>query len=147
MLIWTWAHTCTRLYTDVTQISGNIPKETYPVQTHSNTEHQVRGVFAAALHVGSQAVQVFPATQTQHRLTPKHTPQHFQRKHIDVVIRCNKEPLKSAAETQANPTVTVPDLSGSPKHYLKLYMFMHTLVLNQCVVGSHTSISPNTFCD
>lgn len=36
ILIWTCAHTCTQLYTDVTQSSGNIPKKTYPVQTHSN---------------------------------------------------------------------------------------------------------------
>lgn len=72
-----------------------------------------------------QAVQVFRTTQTQHRLKPKHTPQRFQRKHIDMVIMCNKKPLKSAAEIQADLMMTVPALSASPKHYLYLYMFMH----------------------
>lgn len=43
----------------------------------------------------------------------------------DMVIMCNKEPLKFEAEIQAN-VMTVPARSKSRKHYLNLCMFMHT---------------------
>lgn len=83
-------------------------------------------LIAAALCLDSQTVQVFLATQTQHRLKPKYTPMHFQRKHTDMVIMCNKEPLKSAAEIQANLMMNVQALSAFLKHCINLYMFVHT---------------------
>ena len=102
-------------------------------------------LIAAVLRLDGQTVQVFLATQTQHRLKPKHTPLHFQRKHTDMVIMCNKEPLKSAAEIRANLMMNVPALSAFPKHYKPLYVCAHLSLKSQSVVVSHTS-SSQKFC-
>lgn len=42
-----------------------------------------------------------------------------------MVFMCNMEPLKFASEIQSN-VMTAPAWSMSRKHYLNLYMFMHT---------------------
>lgn len=66
---WPWAHTCAHSYVQMyPKLVRNVPKDTYPAQERKQSGQSF--LITAASRLSSQAIQVFPATQTQ---TPTHS--------------------------------------------------------------------------